>query len=175
MLQGVKKCIYAGYGLRTPLGFIEPPAALNVPPQWALQDMSSASVRPPRTTYMIDPAAMGAAPAPFSPDAGDTLADPSRARGGPDHMLRRVAALLSARTNNACQICFTTWSVHFLPALSVTLLLHRLQHCLKSDTLCRCCGEGVHRFSRAHDAKSGARGGPARQPPGSHGHDCTAR
>ena len=106
VLQGAKKCIHAGYGLRTPLGFIGPPAALNVPPQWALQDMSSASVRPPHTTSVVNPAAMGALPSPFSPDAGDPLADPPYdvlARGGPDHMLRRVAALLSTHDNNACQ------------------------------------------------------------------------
>ncbi len=65
--------------MRTPLGFIGPPAALNVPPQWALQDMSSASVRPPRTNSVVDPAAcpMAAAPSPFSPDAGEPTLDVS--------------------------------------------------------------------------------------------------
>ena len=58
--------------MRTPLSFTGPPAALNVPALWALQDMSSASVRPPRTTSVVDPAAcsLGKAPSPLSPDAG---------------------------------------------------------------------------------------------------------
>lgn len=104
--RGAKKCTYVGYVLRTPLGFIGPPAALKVPPQWALQDMSSASVRPPRTTSVIDPAAMGAAPSPFSPDAGIPLADPPQMYWPEVALitcLRRVAALLSARKNDACQ------------------------------------------------------------------------
>ena len=62
----------AGWNARTPLAFIGPPAALNVPAQWALQDVSSASVRPPRTDQVVDPAvcSMGPPIAPFSPDAG---------------------------------------------------------------------------------------------------------
>ena len=62
----------AGWNARTPLASIGPPAALNVPAQWALQDVSSASVRPPRTDQVVDPAvcSMGPPIAPFSPDAG---------------------------------------------------------------------------------------------------------
>lgn len=69
-------CTYAGWSMRTPQGFMGPPAALVVPPQWALQDMSSASVRPPRTSSVVDPAAcpgtcpMGPVLSPYNADAG---------------------------------------------------------------------------------------------------------
>ena len=58
--------------MRIPLSCMGPPAALNVPALWALQDMSSASVRPPRTNSVFDPSAcsLGDAPSPLSPDAG---------------------------------------------------------------------------------------------------------
>ncbi|CAL5222836.1 g5260 [Coccomyxa viridis] len=66
-----------GHGARTPLGFLGPSAALNVPALWALQDMSSASVRPPRTNSVVDPSAcsMGDAPSPLSPDADAVVKD----------------------------------------------------------------------------------------------------
>ena len=118
----------AGWNARTPLAFIGPPAALNVPAQWALQDVSSASVRPPRTDQVVDPAvcSMGPPIAPFSPDAG-------------------VSSDLHIGWVALCWLSFS--SLKFIPPVGAHLAPG-------SDVslACRRSGEGFHHVSAAPHA-----------------------